>query len=198
MRKAVYVITTLLVLSALLSSIQPIQVVQANPFMFGPHIGIVSPQQFVEWNHKYQTIYQTTSIPIQIQINTPLDYPKIIKVYYVLDYNHSLNNNPQKTLTISNPQTSTYSGVGSTLYWATGTLKNLSNGTHTVDVWALDAEGHTAKSGTNNFLVNETSTAKSEQPFLLKEITIVLVTALIAVTIGTVTVILLKRRKVSR
>jgi hypothetical protein len=189
------ILTTLLVIIFLIQPLTQVIVVEANPFMFGPHIGIVSPQQFVEWNHKYQTIYQTTNIPIQIQINTPLDYPKIIKVYYILDYNHSLNNNPQKTLTISNPQTSTYSGVGSTLYWATGTLKNLSNGTHTVDVWALDAEGHTAKSGTNNFLVNATSIA-SEQPFAASNLTIALVISIIVIVIGAgLAVFAYKKRK---
>lgn len=179
----------------LMQPIPQVTVVDANPFMFGPHIGIISPQQFILNNHKYQTVYQTSSIPIEIQINTPIDYPKIVKVYYVLDYNHSLNENPQKLLTISSPQTSTYSGAGSTLYWATGKLKNLSNGTHTLDIYALDADGGTAKSGTDNFKVNATSIA-SEQPFAASNLTIALVIVTIATITGaTLTVFAYKRRK---
>ena len=188
--RAIFALTTVLVIVTLTQ----ILAVEANPFMFGPHIGITSPQQFKKNN--YQTIYQTTTIPIQIQINTPLDYPKIVKVYYILDFNHSLDNNPQKALTISSPQTSTYSGAGSTLYWATGTLKNLSNGTHWIDVYALTAEGETPKSGTITFQVNATSIAKSEQPFISSNLTIALVISTIAIVIGaSLAVLAYKRRK---
>jgi hypothetical protein len=188
-RRAVSALTAVLVIVTLAQ----ILAVEANPFMFGPHIGIASPQQFKKNN--YQTIYQTTTIPIQIQINTPLDYPEIVKVYYILDFNHSLDNNPQKALTISSPQTSTYSGAGSTLYWATGTLENLSNGTHWIDVWALNAEGETPKSGTITFQVNATSIAKSEQP-LISNLTIALVISTIAIVIGaSLAVLAYKRRK---
>ena len=155
--------TAILLTVFLMAPLAQMGVVLANPFMFGPHIGIASPQQFKENN--YQTIYQTTSIPIQIQINTPLDYPEIVKVYYILDLDYSLDNNPQKALTISSPQTSTYSEVVSTLYWATGTLENLPNGTHTLDVYALTAEGETPKSGTRTFMVNAISSSNSEQSF---------------------------------
>lgn len=191
MRRVILALTAVLVIVTLAQ----MWTVEANPypFMWGPHVGIISPQQFNKNN--YQTIYQTSSIPIQIQINTPIDYPKIVKVYYILDYNHSLNENPQKVLTISNPQSSTYSGVGSTLYWATGTLKNLSNGTHTIDVWALNAEGETPKSGTITFLVNATSIAKSEQP-LISNLTIALVISTFAIVIGaSLAVLAYKRRK---
>ena len=53
----------------------------------------------------------------------------------------------------------------STLYWATGTLENLPNGTHTIDVYALTAEGETHKSGTRTFMVNAISSSNSEQSF---------------------------------
>ena len=193
MKRAVLALTAILVIVFLAQ----MWTVEANPypFMWGPHVGIISPQQFIVNNHKYQTIYQTSSIPIQIQINTPIDYPKIVKVYYILDYNHSLNENPQKVLTISSPQTSTYRGEGSTQYWATGTLKNLSNGTHALDVYALDADGGTAKSGTDNFKVNATSIT-SEQPFISSNTTIVLVISTIAIVIGAgLAVFAYKRRK---
>jgi hypothetical protein len=190
MRRAIFALTTVLVIVTLAQSIA----VEANPFMFGPHIGITSPQQFKKNN--YQTIYQTTTIPIQIKINTPLDYPEIVKVYYILDFNHSLDNNPQKALTISSPQTSTYSGAGSTLYWATGTLENLSNGTHWIDVWALNAEGETHKSGTITFQVNATSIANSEQPFAGSNLIIALVISTIAIVIGaSLAVFAYKKRK---
>jgi hypothetical protein len=191
-RRAVSALTAVLVIVTLAQ----ILAVEANPFMFGPHLGITSPQQFKKNN--YQTIYQTTTIPIQIQINTPLDYPKIVKVYYILDLNYSLDNNPQKALTISSPQTSTYSGAGSTLYLATGTLENLSNGTHWIDVWALNAEGETPKSGTITFQVNATSIAKSEQP-LISNLTIALVISTNAIVIGASLAVLAyeRRNKVS-
>ena len=194
--KRVVLATAILMVVFLAVSLAQMGAVEANPFMnFGiPHVGIVSPQQYKTNN--YQTIYQTATIPIQIQINTPLDYPKIIKVYYILDLNYSLSDNPQKTLTLSSPQTSTYQGGGSTLYWATGTLKNLSNGTHTLDVYVEAVEGGT-KSGTRNFLVNTTSTysiANSEEPSNFEIALVIVITAII----GTVAaVILLNRRRIT-
>ena len=74
-----------------------VEVVEANPFMFGPYIGIVSPELFNE------KTYQTSNIPIEVQIETPTNYPKIVKIYYILDLNYSPNNNPQYSLSISNP-----------------------------------------------------------------------------------------------
>ena len=186
--RAIFALTAVLVIVTLAQ----ILAVEANPFMFGPHIGITSPQQFKKNN--YQTIYQTTTIPIQISINTPLDYPKIVKVYYIIDLNYSRDNNPQKALTISSPQTSTYSGTGSTLYWATGTLKNLSNGTHTLDVYTLNAEGKTSSSGTRTFMVNATSSSNREQLFASSNITIALLIATTAIG-ASLAVLAYKRRK---
>ena len=85
--------------------IQPLAqmgVVKANPFMFGPEWKISLPEQS---NSK---TYQTSTVPIEVQIYTPTDYSKIIRIYYILDLNYSSNNNPQKTLTISDPQYITY------------------------------------------------------------------------------------------
>ena len=145
---------TLIVLFSVVGLIEIVNVVKANPFMFGPHIGIASPQQFKK--SSYQPIYQTTRIPVQVQINTPFDYPEIVKVYCILDLNYSLDNNLQRALTISSPQTSTYSGVESTLYLATGTLENLSDGIHTLDAYAVSAKGE-IKSGTITFMVSSNS-----------------------------------------
>ena len=184
--------TSILVIIFLIQPIAQVTVVAANPFLFGPHMEIWSPEQF---NAK---TYQTSTIPIGVQIDTPPEYPKIVKIYYILDLNYSSNYNPQKSLSISNPQSSTYSGVPSTSYLGTGTLRNLNNGTHTIDAYAVDAQGKTIKSGTRNFLVNATSsypTFNSEQPFAANNITIALLIATIAIIGASLAVLSYKRRK---
>jgi hypothetical protein len=45
MRKAV-VVTVILLIGFLFQPLAQMGVVLANPFMFGPHIGIASPQQY--------------------------------------------------------------------------------------------------------------------------------------------------------
>ena len=179
------ILTSFLVIIFLMEPIAQVTIVNANPYSFWPDIRIWYPEQF-----KVKT-YQSSTIPIEIQINTPPQYPKIIKISYVLDLNYSLEYNPQKALRISNSQSSSY--------LATGTLDNLCNGTHTLDVYALNAQGETLKSGTRVFLVNTTSiypTAKSEQPLAPSNLTIALVIATIAIIIGaSLAVLAYKRRK---
>ena len=85
------------------------------------------------------------------------------------------------------------------MYWATGTLKNLSNGTHRIDVWALNAEGETSKSGTRSFVVNTTCIAKSEQFLTTSNIATALVIATIAIITGaSLAVFAYKRRKLKQ
>lgn len=194
MRKAVWV-TAIITIVLLIAQIG---VALANPFMFGPHMGVIYPEAM------QQKTYQTSTIPIEIQIEAPKDYSRIIKIYYILDLNFSLKDNPQHALSMSNPQSSTYSGVASISYFGTGTLRNLSNGTHTIDAYAVDAQGKTISSGTRNFLLNATSISSSDnsgQLFADSNITVAIAIVVIAVTAGLVTsVVLFKRRikKVSR
>ncbi len=163
--------------------------------MFGPHMGFIYPEA---WQQK---IYQISDIPIEIQIDTPRDYSRIVKIYYILDLNFSSNNNHKQELSSSNPQSSTYSGVATIEYLGTGTLRNLSNGTHTIDAYAVDAQGKITNSGTRNFLVNATSISISDrngQLFTKTNIAIALV-AIIVVTIGITSVVLVLRcRKTSK
>jgi hypothetical protein len=146
MRKAV-VVTVILVIVVLAQLVA----VEANPFMFGPEWQISLPEQS---NSK---TYQSSTVPIEVQIYTPTDYPKITRIYYILDLNYSSNNNPQKSLTISNPQSITYYAKPSISYIATGTSDNLSNGTHRIDAYAVNTQGETLKSHTRTFQVNATS-----------------------------------------
>jgi hypothetical protein len=165
-------------------------VVKANPFLFGPEWKIWLPEQF---NAK---TYQTSSVPIEIQINTPPDYPKIVKIYYIVDLNYSSNNNIQKALSISKPQSSTYHGKSSISYLATGTTDNLSNGTHAIDFYAVNAEGKTLKSSTRTFQVNATSTAKSDQS-LIGNLIFALI-AIVVVAIGDSVAVIIYRRKTGK
>jgi hypothetical protein len=143
--------TSILMIIFLVQPIAQVIVVEANPFMFGPEWKISLPEQS---NSK---TYQTSTVPIEVQIYTPTDYSKIIRIYYILDLNYSSNNNPQKTLTVSNPQSITYYAKPSILYSATGNSDNLSNGNHTIDAYAANAKGETLKSYTRNFQVNAIS-----------------------------------------
>jgi hypothetical protein len=147
-RERILAVTVVVIL---LVGMQTVEVAEANPFMFGPYIGILSPEQFSK------KTYQTSTIPIQIQIETPTDYQEILKIYCIVDLNYSSNNNPQKTLSISNPQPSTYSGVASISYLGSGTLTNLSDGSHNLDAYAVNVQGKIIKSSTRIFLVNTTS-----------------------------------------
>lgn len=179
-----------LIAVALLVAIATVQVsvVEANPIFFRPEWKMWLPEQF------YAKTYQTSTVPIEIQIYIPTDYPKINKMYYILDLNYSSNNNLQKPLIISEAQSSSIFGEPAYLYTATGTTDTLSNGTHTLDVYAVNAQGETAKSGTRTFLVNATSIAESAQPSLLNNVTIVIVIAITAI-VGTITLFLLMKKK---
>jgi hypothetical protein len=187
------ILTSILVIIFLMQPIAQVAVVEANPFMFGPEWQISLPEQ------SYSKTYQTSTVPIEVQIYTPTDYPKIIKIYYILDLNYSSNNNPQKSLTISNPQSITYYAKPSISYLATGTSDNLSNGTHRIDAYAVNTKGETLKSNTRTFQVNATSiypTTNTEQPLATSNLTIALVIATIAIITGaSLAVLAYKRRK---
>jgi hypothetical protein len=192
MRRAALV-TAIILIVFLVQPLAQMGAVKANPFMFGPEWRISLPEQS---NSK---TYQTSTVPIEVLIYTPSDYPKIAKIYYILDLNYSSSNNPQKTLTISKPQSTMYYERQAILYFGTGTLKNLSNGTHRIDAYAVDAQGKTTRSGTRNFLVNATSIARSEQPLVTSNLTIALVIATIAIVIGaSIAVFVYKKKKLNQ
>lgn len=186
MRRAV--LAAIVVLLFLVGPTAQVSVVKANPILLSPEWKIWLPEQF---NAK---TYQTSTVPIEIQIYTRTDYSKITMIYYILDLNYSSNNNLHKPLIISEAQSSSIFGKPAYSYSATGTTDTLSNGTHTLDVYAVNAQGETAKSGTRTFLVNATSMANSGQPSLLNNITIVIVIA-IATIVGTIALVLLIKKK---
>lgn len=132
MRRVILALTAVLVIVFLIAPIAQMGAVEANPYNY-PSIGIESPKV---------RIYQTTTIPVVIQINTPLQYPKIIEMSY------SLDGNPQRALSISNSLSSSYLG--------TGILVNLTNGTHSLEIYALDAQGKIMSPPPRTFLVNTT------------------------------------------
>ncbi len=182
MRKAV-ALTAIIVLVFLVESIAIVTIANADPYP-QTNIYIWSP---IKWEEK---TYQISTVPIEVQVDTIMQHPKITKIYCILDLNYSSNYNPQKQLSISNSNPTEYLG--------TGTLEHLSNGAHTLDAYALDAQGKTIKSGTTNFLVNATSTsptANSDYPFIASNPAIILLIAMIAITIGIVTSVVLFKRK---
>ena len=70
-------------------------------------------------------------------------------------------------------------------YVGTGILRNLGNGTHSLEVYALDAKGQTLTYSTGRiFMVNATSSSRSEQPFAAGNLTIALVISTIAIVIS--------------
>ena len=172
-----------IVLIFLAEPITLLMIVNANPFP-QTKVQILSPKPWEE------ETYQTSTIPVEIQIDTPTQSPKIMNIYVILDLNFSSNNNHQQQLSISSPQ--------STVYFGSGTLEHLSNGAHTLDAFAVDAQGKTSISGTKNFLINATSiypTDNSQQPFARSSITIALVIVLTVVAIGIVTSVILFKKK---
>ena len=94
MRKAVWVTAGLTIVLLIVQ----IGVVSANPFMFGPHMGVIYPET---WQQK---TYQTSDVPIENSNRHSKRLFKNCKFYYILDLNFSSNNNPQHALSLSNPQ----------------------------------------------------------------------------------------------
>ena len=188
MKRAILALSTACVIIFSTLSMTQVVAVKANPILLSPELKIWLPEQF---NAK---TYQTSTVPIEIQIYVATDYPKIIKIYYILDLNYSSNNNLQKPLSISEAQSSSIFGKPAYSYSATGTTDTLSNGTHTLDAYAVNAKGETAKSGTRTFLVNATSMSNSGHPSLLNNVTIVIVIAITAI-VGTITLFLLMKKK---
>jgi hypothetical protein len=181
MRKAVLALTTLLMIIFLIQPIAQITVVDANP-LSGGSLGIKSPEN---------RVYNTTMISVIFNVDMPLPDTKIVKMSY------SLDGSSNRTLSISSSESTSPYGTPRILYVGTGNLVNLSNGTHSIDVYALDAQGHIWSYPIGRtFMVNATSSSNTEHPLALSNLTIALVIATIAVITGaSLAVIVYKRRK---
>ena len=174
-------ILTVLSLSLVVGCLLSIELVNANPYSY-PSVWIESPEN---------TVYDNTTISVIFHTDIPTGYPEIAKMSY------SLDGAANRTLSISKTRTfqfgsfrpsSRYSYVG------TGLLANLSNGTHSIDVYAFDSKGITMTYSTGGtFQVN--ITPEGEKPLPISNITIILVIAIIAVTIATVSAVTLFKRR---
>ena len=173
-------LTSFLAITFLMQTIAQVTVVDANPFT-SLSLSIKSPEN---------RVYNTTAISVIFNVDTPIQHQKIVKMSY------SLDGSSNRTLVISSSQTSRF-GTPIVSYVGTTILVNLSNCTHTLDVYALDARGTTFTYPTGRtFVVNATSIDESEQPLLLNNnIAIVTVIAIIAVTIDTVISVLFTKNK---
>ncbi len=161
-----------------------VEVGDANPYSY-PSLWIESPKN---------TIYNTTDVKIAFHTDTPIRYPEIVKMSY------SLDGTANTTLSISKTQTfqfGSFSASSRISYVGTGLLTDLSNGTHSLDVYALDSKGTTMTYPTGRtFQVN--ITPKNEQPLPISNITIILVITITAVTISSVLTVTLLNRKMKR
>lgn len=177
MRKAVWA-TAILLMVFLIQPLAQIVIVKANPFS-GLSIGIKSPEN---------RVYNTTTISIIFNVDTPLQTTKIVKMSY------SLDGSSNRSLGISISESSSPYGTPRISYVGTGILRNLGNGTHSIDVYALDDYGKTWTYHTGRtFMVNATSSSNSEQP---SNLTIALVISTFAIVIGvSLAVLAYKRRK---
>jgi hypothetical protein len=173
-------ILTIFSLCLLVGCLLSIEVGDANPYSF-PSLWIESPKN---------TIYNTTDIKIIFHTDTPISYPEIVKMSY------SLDGTANRTLSISKSETVKF-GTMSNSYNGTGLLTNLSNGSHSIEVYAFDSKGTTmAYPSGRTFQVN--ITPKSEQPLPISNITIILVITITAVTISSVLTVTLLNRKMKR
>jgi hypothetical protein len=171
-------LTSFLAIVFLMQPIAQVTVVEANPFS-GLSIGIKSPEN---------RVYNTTTISVLFNVDTPLPESKIVKMSY------SIDGTANRTLSISRSDSSSPYGTPRISYIGTGILRNLGNGTHTLDVYAFDAKGKiwTYPTG-RTFMVNATSSSNSEQPSNLE---IALEASTTAIIIGaSLAVIAYKRRK---
>ncbi len=180
MRKRAY-ITALVALMFLIAPITQVILVDANPYSY-PSLWIESPEN---------TVYNTTTVSVIFHTDEPIRYPEIVKMSY------SLDGAANRTLSISKSQTFQFGSFRASSvisYVGSGLLMNLSEGIHSLDLYALDSKGTTTTYPTGRtFQVN--TTPKNEQPPAISNTTISLLLAIIAVTVGTVsTVALLKRR----
>jgi hypothetical protein len=119
-------VLTVFSLSLLVGCLLSIEVGNANPYSY-PSLWIESPEN---------TVYNTTDIKVVFHTDTPIAYPEIVKMTY------SLDGTANRTLSISKSETVKF-GSKTNSYNGTGFLTNLSNGTHSIEVYAFDSKGET-------------------------------------------------------
>jgi hypothetical protein len=136
MRRAVVTLTAILVIIFLMEPIAQFEAVEANPYNFiKPYLFIESPDAS-PW-----VIYQTTSIPIEVEV-LPAPKTNLVDLSYILD------GSPNVKLSITSYETSLTS-------FGKGTLSNLTDGYHKVTAVSVDSKGNVL-SGSTTFLVNTT------------------------------------------
>jgi hypothetical protein len=178
--RAIFALTIILMIIFLMQTIAQVTVVDANPFS-SLSLGIKSPEN---------RVYNTTLISVIFNVNAPIQSPKIVKMSY------SLDGSSNRTLGISSSESSRF-GTPMVFYVGTGILRNLGNGTHSLEVYALDSKGQTMTYPTGRiFMINATSSSSSEQPFAASNLTIALVISIIVIVIGAgLAVFAYKKRK---
>jgi hypothetical protein len=125
MRRAVFALTTVLVIIFLMEPIAQVTVVKANFYPFGlPRISVRSP-------------YSTPYIYVKPNVDISFDYNVPNNLTQVDSFSFSLDKNANSTLT-SNKSNYFYS---STRYSVSKTLENLANGNHTITVYAYFSNG---------------------------------------------------------
>jgi hypothetical protein len=177
-----YVVFAVVFAVSILIGIQVVDVVYSNPYSY-PSLWIESPEN---------TAYNTTTVSVIFHTDIPIRYPEIVKM------SCSLDDTANRTLSISKSQTfkfGSFSASSTYSYVGTGLLTDLSEGTHSLDVYALDSKGTTMTYPTGRtFQVN--INPKNEQPLAISNITITIVITIIAVAVGTVSAFTLLRRRV--
>ena len=131
------ILTSCLMIIFLVQPIAQFGAVKAYPFSNNPTLFIESPSNYPA------DIYQTTSIPIEVQAEPYETGTKFVDIYY------SLDGGPNIKLTIVRYEAN---GAINTAYFGKGTLDNLTNGYHTVKAYSTDTQGNTL-SDSRTFLV---------------------------------------------
>jgi len=130
------VLTSVLVIIFLMASIAQMVAVEANPY------NVISPYLFIESpDASPWVIYQTTSIPIEVEV-LPAPKTNLVEISYILD------GAPNVKLSITRYETSL-------TCFGKGTLENLTDGYHKVIAVSTDSKGNVL-SDSITFLVNTT------------------------------------------
>ena len=136
MRRAVFALNAILMIIFLLQPLSQMVAVEANPY------NVISPYLFIESpDASPWVIYQTTSIPIEVEV-LPAPNTNLVEISYILD------GAPNVKLSITRYETSL-------TCFGKGTLNNLTDGYHKVIAVSVDSKGNVLSDSTT-FLVNTT------------------------------------------
>jgi hypothetical protein len=145
--RAIFALTTVLVIIFLVQPITQLSTVEGNPIPTSPIMVIALPEPYEKGR-----IYQETTLHVAVIILQSSESPKITDISYSLDGNTKMPLN-----------LSFQTAFGKTGYNATGTMGNLTNGYHSLTAYALDTQRKVMSTSTT-FLVN---TSFSYPKFLL-------------------------------